>query len=378
MKTADLLVIGLGGVGSAALMHAAKSGLRAIGIEQFTAAHDRGSSHGETRVIRQAYFEHSDYVPLLQRAYQLWDQLQSTTAQQIFRRSELLEIGPAHGLLIPGVLKSARQHNLSVELLDHAACRQRFPQFHLPDNLQAVVEGDAGILFVERCILAHLAQAEQFGATIRLQESLKAFSATANGLRVTTDREQYSVGALVIAAGAWAGHILNLANIPLAVWRKHLHWFQTDAKCYSVQQQRPSPLFFYETDAGLYYGFPELDQQGVKIAEHSGGEPIAGPADVDRGIDRAELERVESFARNYLPQLQGRHRQHCTCLYTMTSDEHFIVDFHPESQRIALAAGLSGHGFKFTAVLGELLIGMLKTGSRPESLDFLSLGRFSR
>jgi monomeric sarcosine oxidase len=362
-------------VGSAALLHLARRGARALGIERFAPPHDRGSSHGQTRIIRQAYFEHPDYVPLLRRAYALWRDLEGQTGKKLYFDTGLLEVGPPQGVVIPGVLESARRHGLTVETLSAKEAQRRFPGFRIPPGCEAVFERDAGYLLVEECVRTHLEEAVRLGAELRTGESVTRWSIENGAAVVETDRGRYSAAKLVISPGAWATDMQADLNVALRVVRKHLHWFANDDL--RLRADRGAPAFFYETPQGYFYGFPHIDAGGVKAAEHSGGDAVPDPLAVDRTLDPAELVRVQRFLAENLPGVSRKPTAHAVCMYTLTPDEHFLVGLHPRYPQVALAAGLSGHGFKFTPVLGEILAELALDGKTRQPIEFLSPGRFA-
>ena len=375
MTTYDAIVLGTGGVGSAATFQLARRGLRVLGLDRFPGGHDRGSSHGQTRIIRMAYFEHPDYVPLLRRSYELWTELEQLRERQLYFPVGLLEVGPPDGIVIPGVLASARQHGLAIDEVDRLTLRERFPGFLLPEGCQAVFESNAGFLLVEQCVLAHLDQACQYGAELRSGESILEWSADSRGVTVHTDKAVYQAGMLVISAGAWSGKLLAGLGIHLHVRRKHLHWYRTSSEAYRVD--RGGPCFFYEANGGFFYGFSELDERGVKAAEHSGGNVIENPLDDDNSVEPLDRQRVESFLTAFLPGVTQQPTDHAVCYYTMSPDEHFIVDRHPQYSHVSFAAGLSGHGFKFTSVLGEIVADLVTRGGSDLPIGFLSASRES-
>jgi monomeric sarcosine oxidase len=341
MRTYDVIVLGTGGVGSAAAMHLASRGVRVLGLEQFAHGHDRGSSHGQSRVIRMAYFEHPDYVPLLRRAYQLWFELERATGEELFHQVGLLEIGPADGVIVPGVLRSARQHQLPVEELSPADVRRRFPGFTMPADAIAVFEQNAGYLLVEQCVLAHLAQARKLGAELRTNERVLDWQAHSDGtVVVRTARETFAAARLIVTAGAWSQPILRGLNVPLRVVRKHLHWYATSDDRYRAD--RGAPTFFLEfADRSFFYGFPQIDELGVKVAEHSGGEDVPDPANVNRIVDPQDRARVEEFLQQHLPGVSLQATRHEVCMYTLSPDENFLLEVHPAHPQVSLAAGLS-------------------------------------
>jgi sarcosine oxidase len=373
MKHYDCIVIGTGGVGSAALYHLAQRGAKVLGLDRFPPGHERGSSHGDTRIIRLAYFEHPNYVPLLRRAYELWAELGERCGQQLYYETGLLEVGPADGVLVPGVLTSAREHRLEVEGLTASEAERRFPGFRVPPSMTAVFERRAGYLRVEACVLAHVSEAVKLGAEVRSGEAVYAWQVEGSGVKVTTDQGHYTTTHLIVTAGAWATDLLGDLGIRFEVRRKALFWYDIADRTYSAADG--CPAFFYEAPAGFFYGYPQIDHFGLKVAEHSGGQPVADPLTVNRALDPQDQQRVESFLDTYLPGVTRRCRKHVVCLYTMSPDEHFVVDRHPRHPQVAFAAGLSGHGFKFTSVLGEVLTELVLDGRTSAPIGFLACDR---
>ena len=371
----DVIVLGLGGVGSAAIRHLASRGQRVLGIEQYAPAHDHGSSHGKTRIIRQAYFEHPSYVPLLRRAYELWDQLERESGQRLFVRCGLVEMGPADGVVIPGVIQSATNYGLPIERLTPQQVAERWPGIGGDAEWQAVVETNAGFLRVEDSVLAHLQMAQRAGADCRFGVIAKAWKVEGSGVTVSTTDGIHRAAHLVLAGGPWSGQLLGSLGIPLQVLRKHMYWFETDDIRFSVDA--PFPCFFHETANGFFYGFPSLDSLGVKVARHSGGQaieqPDVSPTTVE--LDVSDCRLVQDYVRRYLPGVSSQVSARAGCYYTTTPDEHFVVDRHPEHSQVTLIAGLSGHGFKFTSALGEVACN-LALGEEP--VADLSLFRIDR
>jgi monomeric sarcosine oxidase len=370
----DAIILGTGGVGSAALMQLARRGWRVLGIDRFLPGHDRGSSHGETRIIRKAYFEHSDYVPLLHRAYELWAELEAHAQQKLFHRVGLLQVGPPQGAVVQGVLHSAREHDLKVEFIENAAhSRSRCLQgFTIPEGMSAVFEEDAGYLLVEDCVVAHARAAIAAGAELHCGEAVQRWEIDGGGVRVITDRGVYSAGKLIVTAGAWARDLLSELDIPLRVVRKHLHWFSN----YSFERTLPASTFLFEMPYGVFYGFPTVAGEGIKIAEHSGGTTVADPLTDPADADEADLAQLRRFIADCLLQVGHVSLRHARCFYTLSPDEHFLLDVHPHHPQISFAAGLSGHGFKFTPVLGEALADLATEGKTKLPIGFLGLGRF--
>jgi monomeric sarcosine oxidase len=375
IETYDAVVLGVGGVGSAALFQLAQRGLRVLGIDRFLPGHDHGSSHGQTRLIRQAYHEQPSYVPLVQRAYALWEDLQQRSGRQLYRQSGILETGPADGSVVPGVLASARQHGLEVEQFDAAGVSRRFPGFQIPEDYAAVFESRAGYLRVEDCTRTHVDQALLRGAELRVGTSISSWQPQGGSIRILTDRGEIHAGRAIITAGAWARDLLADLKIPLTVVRKPLYWVAAPENVYG--EQHGSPGFIMETTDGHFYGFPQLPGQGLKCAEHSGGLPVADPLQVERRPLPEETVRVQQFVSRYLPRAATETVDFAVCLYTLSPDRNFIVDRHPEHEQVSFAAGLSGHGFKFASVLGEVLADLAQNGHTDLPIDFLSCRRFA-
>jgi len=374
-KKYDVIVVGLGGVGSAATFALAERGCRVLGLDQFSPPHSRGSSHGETRIIRKSYFEHPSYVPLLCRAYDLWRELEMRSEERLYLPTGLLEIGPEDGIVIPGVLKSAAHFDLPIERLTMPEAKKYFPGLQGDDSWSVILERDAGYLNVEACVKAHLDSAATLGAKLLVNQKVLGWEPNGDGVRIRTRDEDFFADKLILAGGPWAGDLLSQLQIPLKVLHKHLYWYEVDNGSY--RERDGFPCFFYETPIGHFYGFPERDALGLKIARHSGGEPVRSEIDGHHERNRDDELVVGSFLAKNLPSVSQRMTRWTGCYYTMTPDEHFIVDTLPNHPQVTVVAGLSGHGFKFTSVLGELAADM--STDRPISIDieFLKLSRFS-
>lgn len=388
MQTFDAIVLGVGGVGSAVLYQLAQRGVRAIGIDRFNPPHDRGSTHGHTRVIRRAYFEHPDYVPLLAESYDLWRSLEQLSGKHLYHEVGLIEIGPPDGVVVPGVLRAAAEHNLNVQSLTSAEIAERWPGLRTVGEVAGVFEPRAGYLLVEDCVAAHLTLAQAAEASLMLDTVAHNWRATDGEVRVETDRGTVTASRLVITAGPWAAQVLNDIAIPLAVRRKSLFWFGTASRHYEASAG--FPVFLFEVPSSsesavgghhtssVFYGFPKIDDRGVKFAEHSGGENVDDPLTVNREMNPGELQRLNDARSQWLPGVSDRVTDHAVCLYTMSPDEHFIVDRHPMHANVSFAAGLSGHGFKFAPVLGKALADLAVDGKTTSQIEFLSLKRFQR
>jgi sarcosine oxidase len=375
MNSYDVIVLGLGGMGSAAAFELARRGRRVLGLEQYALGHDRGSSHGQTRVIRKAYFEDPAYVPLLCRAYERWYELEQRQGLHLFTECGCLSLGRLDSELIPGVRRAAAEHRLPVEELTHADLRRRFPALQPSEDWVGILEKDAGFLHVEECVRAHLEAARALGAELRAEERVVSWRATAAGVEVQTTRATCTAGRLIITAGAWAGRVLAELGLPLTVVRKVLLWIGTgDDRLF---RRDVFPIYVAETETGFYYGFPVIDPDGHKVARHDGGELVADPAAVDRTVTPEDETDCRSFLRAHLPAVDGPLRRSKVCLYTRTPDSHFIIDTHPRHTSVVLAAGFSGHGFKFASVVGEVLADLAEHGSTRLPIDLFRLARFA-
>jgi len=369
----DVIVLGLGGFGSAAACQAARRGASVLGLEQFTPAHDRGSSHGETRIIRQAYFEHPDYVPLLLRAYDLWRDLEQQTGRKLLHQVGLMIAGPPEGVAVAGATFAAAQHGLRLEALTRDDAARRFPTFQVPEDSDVVYEAAAGYLAVEDCTRAHLELAQRHGADLRFQTQVVSWESDGRLVTVRTEREEFMAKKLIITAGAWAGLCLDGLDVPLTVVRKFLAWFPVRPEF--AEAARAAPTFFIERGTRQFYGFPSLDGRTLKMAEHTGGQPLADPAMVDRAQYPDDITPLTEFLSECLPAVEPQPVRYSVCMYTMTPDQHFIVDRHPRFENVVLACGFSGHGYKFTSVLGDVMAEMALTGGTGAPIGFLGLDR---
>ncbi|MFT5301272.1 MAG: sarcosine oxidase [Mariniblastus sp.] len=374
----DCIVIGFGGVGSAALREAALRGWSVLGIDRFGPAHDRGSSHGKTRVIRRAYFEHPNYVPLAQRAYEKWDELTkrhrtSPTVPELLTQTGLLQIGRPDSQLIQGVLASSQQHDLAIEQFTAEEVERRLPLFKVDPEHIGLFEPGAGVLHVEQCVAALIKQALKHGASLQSNTVVDRWDVEDDGtVRVSTDKGTFSAKRLIVSAGAWNTSMLPGLKIDIRVIQKQQHWFQLDRVDQKIQND--FPCFLVEKNNGdCFYGVPDMDYLGMKICEHSGGRPLDNAESLDRALDQVALKRTEAFMKTDINFGRSRLVHHSACMYSMSADGNFVVDQHPEFSNVVFAAGLSGHGFKFASVLGEHLVRLLEGECEPE-LEFLRIG----
>ncbi|MBY0524032.1 MAG: N-methyl-L-tryptophan oxidase [Gemmataceae bacterium] len=370
----DVIVLGVGGMGAAAAFELARRGRRVLGLEQFSLGHDRGSSHGQTRIIRKAYFEHPNYVPLLHRAYQRWYELEQLQGRHLFTECGVLSIGTPQCELIQGVQRSAREHGLHVESIAGSDLRRRYPAFQFGDEYVGALERDAGFLYVEDCVVAYAEEARRLGAELRPFSAVTSWQATPTGVVVRTEGQEYAAQRLVITAGAWTSQVLGDLGLPLTVRRKVLHWFGTSDD--RLFRRDVFPCYMVQRSGSFFYGFPVLDANGLKVARHDEGLSVADPSQLDRNVTSADEEECRGFLRQHLPAVGGSLRFARVCMYTMTPDEHFIIDVHPAHPQVAIAAGFSGHGFKFAAVVGEILADLSDKGHSELPIGMFSIGRF--
>lgn len=368
-----VLVVGLGAAGSAAALALARRGARVTGVDQFRPPHPHGSSHGRSRVIREAYYESPVYVPLVRRAYELWQALERDGGRALLRQTGGLMLGDERGALVAGARRSATEHGLPFELLDAAEIRRRFPAFHAPAGTVGVWEPRAGFLDPEAAIETALTLAARAGADLRFDVAVTGWHATASGITVDTSTGPLHADRVVVTAGAWAPDLLGASAVPLSVERQVMYWFAP---------ARPEgfgvgalPVFIWEWEPGrLFYGIPDHGA-GFKVAQHHGGEATTAGT-VRRGVWPAEVAAMRALLRRFLPEADGPPTDAVTCLYTNTPDHHFVLGPHPGEPRLILGSACSGHGFKFASVLGEVLADLALTGRSSFDLTPFRPGRF--
>jgi sarcosine oxidase len=373
----DVIVVGLGAMGSAAAYQLAKRDARVLGLEAFTRAHALGSSGGLSRIIRLAYFEHPDYVPMLRAAWALWPEIENEAGApgSLMKVTGGLYIGRRGSAVLDGSLRSADTHGLAHELLDAAETRRRFPALNVDDDMAALHEPLAGALFPEKCVDAHLSLAERHGAELHFDERVTGWKSDGSGVSVTTNHATYRADRLVIAAGAWLPKLAPELNLPLSVERNVQFWFEPVAQPELFAADR-LPVWIAELDdEHAYYGFPMLPGQGVKVSRHHGGTPV-DPDTIDREVTDADEQPVREFIARYMPLANGPRLDSRVCMYTNTPDFHFVLDFHPDDDRVVIASPCSGHGFKFSSVIGSIVADLSLVGRTDFEIGFLSLNRF--
>ncbi|HVE79809.1 MAG TPA: N-methyl-L-tryptophan oxidase [Gemmatimonadaceae bacterium] len=354
----DVAIVGLGAMGSAAALHLARRGLRVVGLDRWHPPHPHGSTHGRTRIIREAYYEHPVYVPLVQRAYALWEALEREAGRRLFIRTGGAMAGPADGVLVAGALRSAREHGLIHELVDAAELRRRFPALAPESTWVAVVEPRAGLLLPEACVEAHLGLAREAGADLRFGTRVTSWDAGGNGVRLTTESGALDAARLLLAAGPWLPALAAPLALPLAVERQTFHWMRPAARPELCRADR-CPIALWEYAPGrLFATFPDVGD-GVKCGVHHEGELVPDPDAVRRRIDEAETAATRALLRTVMPEADGTLLDRAVCLYTNTPDHDFLIDAHPDHPHVIIASPCSGHGFKFSSAIGELLADLL-------------------
>jgi sarcosine oxidase len=372
----DVIVCGLGAMGSAAAYHLSVAGLKVLGLDRFQPPHDRGSSHGKTRIIREAYFEHPSYVPLVQRAYELWAELEGKSDRKLLLQTGGLMIGPADGILVTGAKKSAQEHHLPHRALSAADLQREYPAFETNGDDVAVWEPRAGILFPELAIQTHLELAAHYGAELKFNEKVVGWEPEGRGVRVLTAAGSYTAQRLLLSVGGWLNLLVPELRLPLNVERQVLFWFEPTSSSAAFTPGR-FPIFIWENEPHkFFYGFPDLGD-GLKIGVHHQGE-ICTADRLNREVGKPETEAARVLLKRHIPSAAGTLKSAVVCMYTNTPDEHFILDYHPIHPQVVIASPCSGHGFKFSAVVGEVAAALLQDKQPRFDLTLFKIGRFSQ
>jgi len=378
----DVIVVGVGSMGAATCYYLAKQGVRVLGIEQFGIPHELGSHAGQSRIIRKAYFEHPDYVPLLQRAYENWHELEALTGHQVYHKTGLLYLGHPDSDLMKGVRESASKFQLSIDPLSDWQMAAAYPQFRVPDGYEALLEPDAGFVTPEKAILLYVEQAMQHGAAIHTNTQITGWQQTRKGITLQTDRGVYTTDKIVLTAGAWAGKLLPGLASKLTVTRQVIGWVNPKKSEPFELGNFPCWVIADANKPSIYYGFPMLPAGtfggpiGLKVAHHAQGV-VSNPDAVNRKTEAAEEANLVQMLEQFLPEAYASTHILKTCLYTNTPDENFILDVLPgTNNKVILAAGFSGHGFKFASVVGEIMADLAMNGKTELPIGFLGAGRF--
>jgi sarcosine oxidase len=377
----DVIVLGVGSMGSSTCYHLAKRGAKVLGLEQFGIPHERGEHGGQSRLIRKAYFEHPDYVPLLEKAYANWDLLEKETGQQVYHQTGLLYMGEPDHPLIAGVRTSAATYGIAVDTLTSSTFEKQYPQFAIPSTFDVLFEPEAGFLEPEKAIRLLVAASVRCGATIRENTPVISWRKEGSGIVVETAEGSYYGDKLVVCAGPWSGKMLPGWGSQLTVTRQVLAWASLPNPGKYVLGELPCWTIAMQGKPGIYYGFPVLDDSqfegpaGFKLAHHAPGL-ATDPDGIDLTPNQADEDNIREFLEQFLPGMDSPAITMKTCRYTNTADEHFILDHLPGyGGRVIMAAGFSGHGFKFVSVVGDVMADLAQQGSTQLPVDFLTSKR---
>ena len=361
-------------MGSSTLYNLAKRGRRVLGLEQFDIPHAEGSSHGVNRIIRLAYYEHPSYVPLLRRAYELWSEIESVTGEQLLYKTGSIDTAPSGHEVFEGSLESCLLHDIPHRVLNHAQINEEFPGYQLPPGHMGLLQGDGGFVLSERSIVAYTNAAMSTGAEIHAREVVSGWEPDQGGVRVFTDRGEYTAERLVITAGAWTSGMVPILDDLAVPERQVLAWLQPiDGSLYTPEV---FPVFNAYFDEGRYYGFPVYGIPGFKVGRYHHLEEVIDPDFAIKTVNSEDEAVLRSAVERYFPKANGTTMTLKTCMFTNTPDEHFIVDLLPANPQVAVAAGFSGHGFKFASVIGEILADLAINGETEHNIDLLKIDRF--
>jgi len=374
----DAIVIGLGSMGSATCWRLAQSGARVLGIDRFEPPHRRGSHGGDSRIVRQAYFEHPDYVPLLRRAYRGWDELADISGCTLFERTGLLYFGPAEHLLIAGALESSRRYQVPVEKVSAS----EYPLFQVPSDYCCLLERDAGFVRPDLAIESMLNAARASGAELKSNEKVIAWNQVDGGMEVITEKGNYQARKLVIVSGAWGGQMIPQLKQHLQVTQQALVWVKPKNDRDVALGVLPCWTLADEKYPGIFYGFPALPPRrggsgrGFKLAHHAPGLKVEDLDREDPALQETILDSIRDILSRYFP---GRFENELileSCRYTNSPDGDFLVDYLDHFCRdVVFALGFSGHGFKFAPAIGEVLASMTLEGRVDDTVEFLSAKR---
>ncbi len=376
----DAIVLGVGSMGSSTCWFLANRGFKVLGIEQFDISHDKGSHAGQSRIIRKSYFEHPDYVPLLERAYANWKNIEDQTASKIFTRTGVLYFGKKGNELTKGVTTSSVKYSLPLDHPTHQQAQTQFPAFKIPTDYEVIFEPDAGFVTPERAILVYTEEAIKKGAVIHTKETVQEWKQEGSGIKVISDQGAYTCDKLIITAGGWAPKMIPGLKSELTVTKQMIMWVNPkDWKPFSLGN---FPCWILEDpERGSYYGFPILPTNqfggplGLKLAHHIPGE-IMNADNVNRDITPGTEEDLMYCLNKYIPDAVGSILSVKSCLYTYSKDQNFIIDHLPGyDKKVTIATGFSGHGFKFVSVVGEILADLAMKGKTDLPIGFLGMSR---
>lgn len=368
----DAIVLGVGGMGSAAVYHLAKRGVDVLGIERYDVPHARGSSHGDTRIFRLTQPEHPDYVPLAQRAQELWRELEAESGAELLTKTGSVHAGPADGAKVADALESCEANDLAHELLTGEELGERFPGYCLPDDYRGVYQPDGGFLACERAITTHVNRAHAHGGTVRARERVLDWEPREDGVRVRTDRDTYEADSLVVTTGAWAAEHLDLFSDALTPQRRVMAWLHPEEPAHFAPET--FPVFSLDVPEGSFYGFPVYERPGFKFGRAPRSPETIDPDDWQDEPTLRDEERLRELPETYFPGAAGPTMRLASCIVTNSVDGHFYLDTHSEYPHVSFAAGFTGHGFKFASVVGEVLADFATDGDTDHPIDVHRLG----
>ncbi|MFJ5713062.1 N-methyl-L-tryptophan oxidase [Neobacillus sp. NPDC093127] len=374
----ETIVIGAGSMGMSTGYFLAKRGVKTLLIDAFDPPHTYGSHHGDTRMIRHAYGEGASYVPLVLQAQKLWGELEEEAGERLFYQTGVLNIGKSDLPFVQEVVHSAETHSLSLEYFKPDEIMREWPGIHVPEDYVGCYESSSGVLLSETAIAAYRKQAQEYGAELRTHSKVRDIQIRNHEVQVKTDTHTYYADSLVLTAGAWMGKILadTGLSIPVRPIRKTISWFACNEEMYKSDV---FPAFNYHFGGEIYYGFPSFDHSGLKVGRHDQGIEV-DPDCVKRefGSIPEDEEDVRRFLKHYMREAEGKLLKGAVCMYTVTPDEHFIIDHHPNYSHVVMAGGFSGHGFKFASAIGEQLSQLVIDGTSTLDLSLFSLSRFNK
>ncbi|MCA9349574.1 N-methyl-L-tryptophan oxidase [Candidatus Saccharibacteria bacterium] len=383
----DVIVVGLGAMGSATVYQLAKSGVNVLGIDQFAPPHKLGSTHGNTRITRLAIGEGMEYVPLVRRSHEIWYEIEKETGKELLNQCGglIMTVSDGYGQhkssdFLQNTYDAADKYGIKHEKLTNLEIKQRFPLFNIRSDERGYYEPEAGYVRPERCIEVQLELAKKYGATLNLNEKVKGFTADNSSVTIATDRGRYKADKLIISAGPWVTDFLPKYRDIFKIHRQVLYWFDIDDEK-NYEAFREMPIFVWEFSNQRYdnfYGFPAVDgpQGGIKLATET-YDTDTSPDDIEREVTSEEIQSVyDHYVKEQFPHLTSKCIKAVTCMYTDTPDAKFVIDFHPKHKNVIIASPCSGHGFKHSAAIGETLSQLAKTGKSDIDVSKFSFSRF--
>jgi len=374
MPSYDAIVVGVGGMGSAAVYHLARRGLQVLGLEKYSIPHEMGSSHGYSRMIRYTLQEHPSYVPLVRRSYKLWHEMEETAGEELMVTTGSIRAGAPDSPFFLNAQEACDLHSIPYEILTASEVNKRFPGYRFPEEISSVYQADGGFLLPERCIVTHVQAAERAGADVHSQETVLDWEVRGDGVQVRTDRDTYTAGRLVVTAGPWAANLVPELAAYAVPERQVMGWFQP--KRPELYAAEAFPVFGVFTEEGRYYGFPSHAVPGFKIGRAHHLLQKVDPDAIDREVHPEDEDILRQAVNRYFPLAAGKLLDGKTCMYTNTPDEHFMIGTLDGQPQVSVAAGFSGHGFKFASVIGEIMADLAQSGATEHDINLFRLDRF--